>query len=266
MGLSFRPLIIASMLFGSACAEERLSRSPVVIAAGEKLYVSACSGCHGKTGEGGRGPNLSDGRLVRRLNDERLFSAIKSGVPGSDMPAFPIGDEKIWQIVSYLRSLSSPAIASHVAGDVAAGREIFFATGQCSKCHMIRGQGGVLGPDLSNVGASRTLKQLRQSIQSPDERIAEGFAGATVTTKSGAKVKGIIKNSNNYSLQILDADGVLHLLDTSDVQKLEPAAESIMPEVAKKLNSGEMQNLLAFLSQQALRPELADNKASRPRR
>ena len=62
--------------------------------------MSACAGCHGKTGEGGRGPNLNDGKLVRRLNDQRLFSAIKAGVPGSDMPAFPIGDQKIWQIVS----------------------------------------------------------------------------------------------------------------------------------------------------------------------
>src|SRR4051812_21033675 len=95
-----------------------VSTSSGTVAAGEKVFEAACSGCHGKTGEGGRGPNLSDGKLVRRLNDQRLFGAIKSGVPGSDMPAFPIGDEKIWQIVSFLRSLSSPAIAANAPGDV----------------------------------------------------------------------------------------------------------------------------------------------------
>jgi putative heme-binding domain-containing protein len=247
-------------------AEENVSRSPESIAGGEKLFVSACAGCHGKTGEGGRGPNLNDGKLVRRLNDQRLFSAIKAGVPGSDMPAFPIGDQKIWQIVSYLRSLSSPAIAAPLAGDMKAGREIFFGTGQCSNCHMIRGQGGVLGPDLSNVGASRSLKQLRESVQKPDERIAEGFAGATVTTKSGMKLSGIIKNSNNYSLQLIDAKGALHLMDAMDIQKIEPSPQSLMPNVTDKLRAEDMNNVIAFLSQQTLRPEVAGARESRKRK
>lgn len=248
-------LAVVSLMTTQLFADDGVSRSPESIAAGEKLYVSACSGCHGKTGEGGRGPNLSDGRLVRRLNNQQLFQAIKTGVPGSDMPAFPIGDAKIWSIVSYLRSLSAPAMVSHVPGDAEAGRATFFGKGQCSNCHMIRGQGGVLGPDLSNAGATRTVKQLRLSVQVPDERIAEGFSGAKVTLKSGATVSGIVKNSNNYSLQVLDAKGGLHLLDANEVRTVEPAPASLMPQVAAKLTPGEFQDLLAFLSRQSLRKE-----------
>ena len=83
VGIAVRAAGLAAALIGLACAADEPPRSPEDIAAGEKLFVSACSGCHGKTGEGGRGPNLNDGKLVRRLNDQRLFSAIKAGVPSS---------------------------------------------------------------------------------------------------------------------------------------------------------------------------------------
>jgi cytochrome c oxidase cbb3-type subunit III len=221
--------------------------------AGQKLFAAACATCHGKSGEGARGPNLADGGLVRRLNDQRLFSSIKNGIPGSDMPGFAIGDEKVWHIVRYLRALSSPAVNADVPGDVRAGRELFFSKGQCSNCHMLRGEGGFLGPDLTSIGETRTVKRLRESLEDPSARIAEGFGGATVTLKNGVKVSGVVKNSNNYSIQLLDAKGRLHLLDMSEVAKFEEAQESIMPAVSKRLSLDETQNLLAFLARQAVR-------------
>ena len=102
MGLSRSSLFILLIATASwAQPDEGSLRSPESIASGQKLFASACSACHGKTGEGGRGPNLADGVLVRRSKDERLFSSIKNGVPGSDMPGFPIGDAKsgsLWDI------------------------------------------------------------------------------------------------------------------------------------------------------------------------
>jgi hypothetical protein len=35
---------------------------------------------------------------------------------------------------------------------------------------MIRGQGGLLGPDLSNLGSERTLAEIRLSVISPSLR------------------------------------------------------------------------------------------------
>jgi cytochrome c oxidase cbb3-type subunit III len=221
--------------------------------AGQKLFAAACATCHGKSGEGARGPNLADGGLVRRLNDQRLFSSIKNGIPGSDMPGFSIGDDKVWHVVRYLRSLNSPAMNAGVPGDVKAGRELFFNKGQCSSCHMLRGEGGFLGPDLTNIGEMRTVKRLRESLDDPSARIVEGFGGATVTLKNGSKLNGIVKNSNNYSIQLLDAKGGLHLLDMGEVEKFEQAQDSIMPAVSKRLSPEETQNLLAFLASQGVR-------------
>jgi cytochrome c oxidase cbb3-type subunit III len=229
--------------------------SPATVAAGQKLYASACSACHGKMGEGGRGPNLSDGILIRRTNNPRLFGLIKNGVPGTDMPAFPIGDAKVWQVVAYLRSLSAPAIEAPPPGDVENGRAVFFGKGGCSNCHMIQGKGGSLGPDLSEAGATRTSKQLREGLVDPNARIPEGFRPVRAVTADGKVLEGIAKNYTNYSLQLIDRKGELHLIDTRHLKEVAiDNSRSPMPgDYAKKLSTEEIVNLVAFLSRQSMR-------------
>src|SRR5258707_8471821 len=73
---------------------------PDAIQAGRKLFLASCSGCHGANAEGGRGPNLTEGRQIRRLRDGALFASIKSGVPGTDMPPSNLGDDQIWRLRS----------------------------------------------------------------------------------------------------------------------------------------------------------------------
>ena len=77
---------------------------------------------------------------------------------------------------------------------------------------MIRGRGGYLGPDLTDIGALRTPLQLRESLLQPSARIVDGFDGVTVTLRDGTAIKGVARNNNNYSIQVLDAKGELRLL------------------------------------------------------
>jgi len=79
--------------------------------AGRKLFLASCSGCHGANAEGGRGPNLVEGRILRRLDDEALFKSIKSGVPGTDMPPTNLPDDQIRSVAAYVRSLSAPGLS-----------------------------------------------------------------------------------------------------------------------------------------------------------
>src|ERR1700758_603876 len=80
--------------------------------AGRKLFLASCSGCHGANAEGGRGPNLTECRAIRRLDDEALFKSIKSGVPGTDMPPNNLPDDQIRTVAAFVRSLSAPAYES----------------------------------------------------------------------------------------------------------------------------------------------------------
>jgi putative heme-binding domain-containing protein len=169
------------------------------------------------------------------------------------MPAFPLPENNIWQIATFLRSLSTPAFLVPVSGDVRAGADIYQKQ-NCSSCHMIYGHGGFLGPDLTDIAASRTVKQLRQSILKPADRPIQGFAGVTVTTKDGEHITGIAKNYSDYSIDILDANGHLHLLDTADLLSLDFSSQSLMPSYSH-LSTQVIQDLLAFISRQTVRPD-----------
>src|SRR5207244_3763664 len=123
----------------------------------------------------------------------------------------------------------------------------------CVSCHMIRGEGGFPGPDLSDIGATRTLRQLRESLLEPSARILPEFRAVTAVTSDGREIRGVAKSYTNYSLGILDAKGELHLLATQDLKKIAFPEKSLMPDdYARRLAPLEIENLLAFLSRQSI--------------
>src|SRR5581483_5103342 len=217
------------------------------VEAGKQIYMGSCSGCHGATGEGSQGPSLLSGR-ASRLPDRALVNSIKNGLPGTSMPNFPMPEDKILQVAAFVRSLTAPAIERQVAGDPERGRQLFFGSGGCSTCHMILGRGGYPGPDLSNIGAERTVPQITESVLKPSARIADGYRSVTVTLKSGGIVQGVAKNYNNYSVQVLDKSGKLHLFNRDEISKLDIMDISMMPAVS---DAREAQDFIAFLSRQS---------------
>jgi cbb3-type cytochrome c oxidase subunit III len=81
-------------------------------AAGERLFASACSGCHGDTGQGGEGPALNNPVLLESATDTYLVETIGNGRRGTAMPGFmtpsPVhptfGQEEIEAVVAFLRT------------------------------------------------------------------------------------------------------------------------------------------------------------------
>lgn len=235
--------------------------NPEAIVAGQKLFSSSCAACHGANGQGGRGPNLRQRGAWHPLEDDDLFKVIRKGVPSSDMPATNLPDDQIWQLAAYVRSLTAPAIESKLAGDAAAGETLYWGKAGCSNCHSILGRGGKLGPDLSNIGATKPAEEIRESIVDPD---ADGFArykAVTLTMRNGSTVKGVARDRTNYAIQVLDSKGALHLIQMADVKELVISPHSPMPRDYKdRLSKDELDNLLAFLGRQSVRPYSASEK------
>lgn len=225
---------------------------------GRKLYLKSCSGCHGPTGEGGRGPNLATGRQVKRATDRQLFASIKNGVAGTDMPPTPVGENEIWQLVAFVRSLSAPAYEVPVPGDEKAGARVYSGKGECASCHMLGGRGGQLGPDLTNIGMSRSYNQIREAVLKPSDRWVEGYQAITAHLKSGRKIEGVLRDRTNYTVTILDRDGSLHRLKSVEVADYKLATKSWMPETRDRLSSEEMRDVIRFLSRQSIRGEKAE--------
>jgi putative heme-binding domain-containing protein len=132
---------------------------------------------------------------------------------------------------------------------------------------MIMGRGGFLGPDLSNIGMTRSWKQIRQALLDPDTRSMTGYQGVTVVPTVGAPITGIVKYDTNYSLAVQDAEGNLHLLTMHDVRKLIFRKGSLMPDdYARRLTPGEIDDVVAFLSRQSVRPIKKETSSTGPAR
>ena len=251
-------LIILSLVAQAGNADFRksdLARDPANVEQGRKLFISACSGCHGPRGEGGRGPNLMTARQVVRSNDETLFGSLKNGLPGTDMPATNLPDAQIWQLVAFVRGLNAPAYDVQVLGDEAAGRAIFLGKGACRSCHALRGEGGALGPDLTNIGGSRPLNLIQEGVLDPSNRLAEGYQPAVLHLKSGKTLTGVLRDYTNYTMTLVDNTGNLYLLRTADVTDRQLSMKSPMPSYKDRLTPTEQRDLIKFLSRQSARRE-----------
>ncbi len=221
--------------------------------AGQKIYNGACTMCHGLDGAAGdRAPALGAQRRYLRSTSEELFDAIKGGIKGTGMPGSALPESDVRKIVAYIHSLRATAVDVDVAGDLARGRAVFEGKGNCTKCHMVNGRGGVIGPDLSNLGAERSLAAIREALTTERPKPPRGFQPVTVTTVAGERFTGVLKNQHNTSFQILGTDEKLHLVTAEQIRTMTYAEKSLMPAgVDKRLTAEEYQDLLAFLSRQA---------------
>jgi cytochrome c oxidase cbb3-type subunit III len=225
------------------------------IEAGRVLFTNGCTACHGPDGRGGRGPNLRERVFWHPMDEETMYKAVQKGIPGGGMPAASLSEEQTWQVVAFVRSLTAPAIENVASGDPKAGGELFWGKAGCGGCHRIQGRGGSLGPDLSNVAAMRALPQIRDAVLDPDAEITPGYESITVSLNDGRILRGVARNRTNYSLQVQDADGNLHLLSMKDVSKIRVTKGSIMPrDFGKRLSNAEVDNVVAYLSRQSVRP------------
>jgi cytochrome c oxidase cbb3-type subunit 3 len=230
-----------------------LGNSPEVVAAGRTVYNSTCTDCHGVDGgAGGRAPELGGNRRYFRLSEASIFDTIKHGIPGTAMPPFAqLPDNDIWRIVAFIRNLRGNASEMNVPGNVQKGAAIFSGKGGCESCHMINGKGGTLGPDLSSIGGTSTLKHI-QDVLTQDTPVPVGYRPVKVVTQSGETIEGIARNEDNFSIQVLDQNNTLHLLDKSELREVTHDKKSLMRhDYDKVLTPSEFQDLLAMLSRQA---------------
>src|ERR1051326_6360814 len=55
---------------------------------GQELFTRRCGLCHGSTGEGASGPDLTNPSWQASVSDQEMENAVRNGVRGTAMPAF----------------------------------------------------------------------------------------------------------------------------------------------------------------------------------
>jgi putative heme-binding domain-containing protein len=219
-------------------------------APGGRAFNSTCAGCHGLDGRGSdKGANIAASARLRRLSDSQVSSIISNGIPGTGMPAFhTLTARQISLLVGYVRILQGKLDARTPPGVATRGKEIFFGKGECSTCHMLSGAGGFLAPDLSAYGSSMSAKAIQDEIIRPDRFEVAGYRSAAVTTRDGDRFEGIVRNEDNFTLQLQTNDGSFHFFQKSELQSVAPLGHSAMPaDYRQRLSPEELNDLVSYI-------------------
>jgi len=270
MGKRWCLALVVTAFLGTAAstADDRnpLAGDPKAAKAGEYEFRINCALCHGLGARGGgRGPDLTRAVKKHTHSDAEMFQVISNGIPGTAMPAngtngqgVGMTDEEIWQIIAYIRSQEVKAPANAL-GNAARGKDLFFGDANCSLCHMVEGKGGRLGPELTGVGGARTREAIIDSVRNPSRRLAWGLTEATkefpheyesvtVVTADGKEIRGVTLNEDSFSVQIMDANEKIHLLDKSTLRSFQKSRQSAMPKYdADVLSDKDLVDIVAFL-------------------
>jgi putative heme-binding domain-containing protein len=239
---------------------------------GEAIYNQTCTACHGKDGSAGEmAPAVAaPSRRYNRATDAAVFDAIKNGIPQTQMAPFgsKFSDDQIWKVVAYIHGLRGTAIDAPTQGNAANGEQFFWAKGQCGTCHMIKGKGSLLGPDLSNLAGMRKTQSIVNALTKALHRIPgdggthdsvlmplQTYQPVRVTLPDGKTLNGVLRNEDSFSLQVFGTDNQLHLLDRSKLKEVYYEPKSLMPtDYDKRLTAEEFQDLMAFLTRLYVAP------------
>jgi putative heme-binding domain-containing protein len=128
------------------------------------------------------------------------------------------------------------------------GRRVFFSRqAQCSTCHRIAGWGGDFGPNLTNVGLSKSREQIARAILQPSEEIAPEWQGWFVKTSDGQTHVGrqIDVGTNNVELLLVSGE----FENYKEVESYGMAAASLMPEgLYHHLSAEDFRDLVTYLA------------------
>jgi len=229
--------------------------TPEDIAMGKQLYAANCASCHGVDATGQLGPNLHG--VVQRRGEQAIFGIVRNGTGGMP-PVMSINDQRVWQVIGYLRTLGESGSAEAATGDPVKGKAVYEANA-CATCHTIGTQGGSVGPPLTAIGRARAPRYLHDFLLDPGknppadmtlpERMANtGYLLVHVVTKDGHELTGIRVNEDTFTITLRDVAGHFYTYDKNRLELIEPEpGKSVMPSYGN-LSATDLDNLVAYLS------------------
>lgn len=119
---------------------------------------------------------------------------------------------------------------------------------QCLKCHMVRGQGGQIGPDLSMIGRKASKENLYDSLLTPSKAIADQYLSWTLTSDNGQSITGLVVGETETTITVRDANGKDYDFPAKGTER-KKSLTSIMPEgLVATLTEDDLVDLVEYLS------------------
>jgi putative heme-binding domain-containing protein len=113
---------------------------------------------------------------------------------------------------------------------------------------MIGPRGGRIGPNLSRIGAARSVAALEREVRRPAEVIPVGFETVTVVTKDGKKIRGARKNEDTFSVQVMTAGEDVLSFSKKEVEVVAEPERSLMPAYGpERLSDADLADVVRYL-------------------
>ena len=134
-------------------------------------------------------------------------------------------------------------------GDAARGQALFSGDqARCAQCHTFRGQGGKVGPDLTEIG-KKGRADIYRSMAAPSASIEPDYTAYTVATKDGTVHVGVVRAEGQDTIRVTDTNARSTVISRDQLAQVRPSGTSIMPVgLAAILGDAAARDIIAFLT------------------
>ena len=139
-------------------------------------------------------------------------------------------------------------LAALEGGHARRGRYFFNGSeaAQCTRCHVVEGEGSDVGPALAGVASRLSKRALLQSLVDPSAVLAKGYGIVTVTLKDGTQKVGYWEDETAELLTLKLKDQII-TIPKSQIEQTEMAPSS-MPPMGTLLEKSEIRDIVAYLA------------------
>lgn len=159
----------------------------------------------------------------------------------------PKGPGRRWKVDEAVKMVDSIGFA---ASNFEQGQAMFAAT-LCSKCHTIGGQGGVAGPDLTQLGTRFSNKDILESIIDPNKTISDQYGATVFYLKEGGTIMGRLTNEDDNQYYVsqnpFSPHDVRKVPKSSVVKTRVSEVSPMLPGMINRLSPQELVDLMAYL-------------------
>ncbi|MFT5524979.1 MAG: putative heme-binding domain-containing protein [Pirellulaceae bacterium] len=176
----------------------------------------------------------------------KLADVLKAGVPVEPVvPKPPAIFVKAWKYSELERSLAH----TETNRSFIQGRNLY--QGLCAKCHLFKGKGGAIGPDITSVGNKMKTSALLSELLTPSKVISDQHASVILELKNGKTVTGKEVGGDDDVVRVVTNPGdITNVTEVkkSDILSRVNSKTSIMPTgLVDTLNEEQILDLMMYV-------------------
>lgn len=167
-----------------------------------------------------------------------------------DMEAIDTSPSEMTQ--AFYGKISAAAAAG--GGDPGEGAIVY--EDNCYDCHMLNGDGGEIGPDLTGISA-KGLKFISEAILQPAKSLTKGFETYVAVDKEGRQTVGLKTRDDAEEIDLTKANGDVVTLAKDDIKQIRiDDTKSVMPDdLSEAMTVKDYQDILSYLMLQKPKAE-----------